>query len=207
MRYVMVLLLFLCTALCYASDKIIKLPEDGTKWHVSVLGDANDEQYQALVKQFQDGKLATLRQQVHFHPVTTDNPMYEHYKPTVKSLPLVRVQDATGYTIYEASKDKIPSNLYNSIAHAAEKYRLLPWRRHQEQKQSKGDKQSDDEEKSTGDDDDDPSPDPVNDGAAPDVPPEPEVPDVGVLACILVLVAGVGLGLHSARVAYHNKKS
>jgi hypothetical protein len=190
MRYVFLLVLLLCSTCYGAEERVLKLPEGSNKWYISVVGDADDAQYQSLIQRFQDGKLAELRKQCHFLPVTTDNPMFEHYRPTIKGTPTVRVQDAVGHVIFEASRDQVPDDLYNAIANAAQRHRLFPLRPHPSPKPTP----SPNPKPVTPDD---PAPAPVGDGGTPDI--EPTVPDWGIGICVSLLVAGTVLGLVSAR--------
>ena len=69
---------------------------------------------------FDEQPLADLKAKTHFIPVTTDNAIFtERYKPTIKGLPTVRVQDADGNILYEAAGDNLPitaKGLYAAIA-------------------------------------------------------------------------------------------
>jgi hypothetical protein len=188
-------LLLLTASICYAAEeRVIKLPEDGQKWHVSVVGDEKDARYQEVIKWFDSGKLKDLKSKVHFHAVPTTDPIYtERYKPNVRGLPTVRVQDAEGYTVYEASKS-LPSTgdgLYSAIAISAKE--ILPWRRHHATPVT---------------------PDLVPEPITPDVDPDPSPIDDGgppvfdetgwdletwaVIACVILFSLGLGLGVDKA---------
>jgi hypothetical protein len=114
-------------------ERVVKLPEDGLRWHISVIGEQADARYTEVLGWFDSGKLKTLKAAVHFHAVPTTDPMYaERYKGTIKGLPTVRVQDAKGTVIYEAAKNLPMSGdaLYNAIAASANgSEEWLPWRR------------------------------------------------------------------------------
>jgi hypothetical protein len=122
-----------------AEEKVINLPSDAGKWYISVIGEANDAQYKALLSAFDStDQMQRLKSQVHFLPVTTDTAVYsERYqknqgKFTINSLPCVRVQTDKGVVVYQANKPN-PDTLYQEIAAAVEKeasrFILLPWRR------------------------------------------------------------------------------
>jgi hypothetical protein len=143
MRHICLLGLLLFANTCFANDgvlseeRVIRLPQDQTKWHVSVVG-KDDAAYRKVLGWFDSGGLKKLRDQVHFHPVTPDMPIYkERYAPSIKVFPTVRVQDDKGVTVYEAAGDKIPmtgEGLYAAIASAVNgSEELLPWRRRHNQ--------------------------------------------------------------------------
>lgn len=121
-------------------ERVVRLPNDEAKWHVSVVGETGSGEYSAVLAWFDEGKLADLKRQVHFHQVGTDSAIYEsRYKPNVKGLPTVRVQKPDGTVVYEASGDSIPitpEGLYSAIAievNGAQGFRaILPWRRKME---------------------------------------------------------------------------
>jgi hypothetical protein len=121
------LLVFMLLRSCSAQgvvgmDKVLTLPEDGTKWHISVIG--TDERYKELLAWFESPTLKKLRDQVHFHPIS-DKTGIQAYQ--VKGLPTVRLQDDKGRVLYEASGDSIPATaegLYGAMARAI---KPCPW--------------------------------------------------------------------------------
>ena len=120
-----------------AQERVLKLPEDGQKWHVSVVGD-NGARYQEVLAWFDSGKLKDLKAKVLFHPVTSDLPIFkERYASNTKALPMVRVQTGTGIVILEVAGNDLPMTgdaLYASIYTAAStSEELLPWRRRHSQ--------------------------------------------------------------------------
>jgi hypothetical protein len=153
------IVLFVGIAFCLAGaqERVIKLPEDGSKWYVSVVGVGEDARYQEVLGWFNTHeKLSALRSATHFCPITTKSPLYrERYAPNCKSLPTVRVQDSKGVVIYESAGRRIPmtaGGLYSAIAAASDGHELLPWRRRHSQ----------------------PQPAPVNPAPAPNNDPAPE---------------------------------
>ena len=80
-----------------AEERVVSLPQDGGKWYVSVVGNANDAAYLRLLVWFDNNaSLKALKNKVHFCPVTTGTPIYqERYASNVKGLPTVRVQKDT----------------------------------------------------------------------------------------------------------------
>jgi len=126
-----------------AEERVVNLPNDQGKWYISVVGNANDAGYQEILGWFESNtNLIKLRNQVHFCPVTTDTAVYtERYAPNVKALPTVRMQNAAGNVIYEASAKDIPltaAGLNGALANAAGEAQrlrpLLPWRREMERR-------------------------------------------------------------------------
>ncbi len=123
-----------CTA---AEEKVVNLPSDANKWYLSVVGEKDSAEYQALLSAFDSTNLKKLKGQVHFLPVTTDTAIYtERYqshqgKYKIAGLPCVRVQTAAGVVVYQASKPDA-GTLYQEISAAVEKEAtrryLLPWR-------------------------------------------------------------------------------
>lgn len=85
-------------------------PEDGTVWHVSVVGDPADPAYQRLVAQWDsDPKLQAFKSRCHFHAVTTESEIYANrYQATIKGLPTLRVQAGDGAIVYERHGRAIP---------------------------------------------------------------------------------------------------
>ena len=78
-RCVIYLLLVVLVCLCSPvwAEQITNLPQDQDKWYVSVVGDANDATYQSILEWFDSTPdLKELKSQVHFCPVTSDNPIF-----------------------------------------------------------------------------------------------------------------------------------
>ena len=104
------------------SERIIKLPQDQNKWYISVVGEGKE--YKEILGWFNEGQLKTLKDQVHFIPVTPNTPIYkERYEKNTDgkpiALPMVRVQDADGLVVFEKSGNALPMSgnaLYNAIA-------------------------------------------------------------------------------------------
>lgn len=195
MRWFLSLCLVLClVSFCQAvpmngviaNERIVRLPEDGSKWYISVFGD-NDARYKEVVSWFDSGKLKELKDQVHFNPVSKDSPLYERYAPSIKGLPLVRIQDASGAVVGEIAGNKLPASgeaLYNAIADAVNgTEHWLPWRKHKADPDPKPDPSPDPNH--------DPIPQPIDSGGPPVI--EPVEDDVTpVLVCMALLVIGFG---------------
>ncbi len=128
-------------------EHVINLPQDQKAWYLSIVGDG--ERYANLIDLFEnDTQLRSLRDQVKFCPVETNSNLYrERYAANVSGLPTVRLQEANGTVVYEASGDNLPFTaeaLYGAIADSAtgtegifRPWRnggrpLLPWRRKME---------------------------------------------------------------------------
>jgi len=163
---------------CYAAEvtteeRVIDLPQDSEKWFVSVVGDAEDPQFQAVLQWFnEDEKLKDLKGAVHFWKIASNSTAYEtRYKHNVKGLPTVRIQEASGAVIYEGVGEQIPASaddLYREISDSSTgriinwpilNRPILPWRRHIERERNQQ-----------------PSPAPCPGPDCAPVPPDPTVP-------------------------------
>lgn len=177
------------------NERVVNLPQDQTKWYISIVGTKDAEHYERLIGWFNTNEnLAKLKSQVHFKPVNVDTVIFnERYKSNIKGLPTVRVQEADGTVVYEAAGKYLPltsNGLYGAIADAtsvAQNIRpILPWRRQMESR---------------------PCPGPCPTPPAPEPTPEPddggppEVDDSGfsivlvVLLCLLSGVVGAAIGV------------
>jgi hypothetical protein len=137
--------------------------------------------------------LKTLKNQVHFCPVTSDMPVYkERYAPNIEALPTVRVQNDQGVVIYEASGKKIPmtgEGLYAAIAIAVNgSEELLPWRRNHVHPQPEPKPEPKPILPIL-----DPEPQPIDDGGAPEVD-VPQYVWLIALLCVAGLIAGISIG-------------
>lgn len=109
-RCLVPLLCVMLTCSCL-TGQIVELPQDAGKWYLSIVGDAKDPQYHQLVHWFDtNSDLRQLRQQTHYHAVTTDSPLYELYRPHTRSLPCVRLQRADGSLVYQQTGQSIPQS-------------------------------------------------------------------------------------------------
>jgi hypothetical protein len=116
-------------------ERVINLPQDANKWHVSIVGEGQD--YDQLLSWFMNGNLAKLKAQTHFHQVHSATEMYKaRYKQSISGLPTVRMQNAQGNVMYEAYGNNLPmtaEGLYGAMADSvrvAQGLRpILPWRR------------------------------------------------------------------------------
>lgn len=110
----------------------ISLPQDQDKQYISVVGDKDDAQYRELLGWFDSHVgLADLKQQARYHAITTDQVVFKvRYKPNIKGLPTIRVQEHDGVVIYEKAGDKLPTtddDLYWEIVNSTFTSQL-PWR-------------------------------------------------------------------------------
>lgn len=94
----------------YTKERIIRLPKDGNKFFVTVIGDPNDSKFNTIKTWFQDvPELAKLKSETHFNAVPTTRADYkERYAKNVPNTPLIRVQTATGGVVYQVSGANIP---------------------------------------------------------------------------------------------------
>ncbi len=204
-RLLLALCVVLMTSTCFADkvngvlseDRVVNLPNDQGKWYVSVIGDAQDAQYQTIMKWFsQDIPLRKLKAQVHFCPVKSSSTIYKiRYAQNVKGLPTVRLQNHQGAVIYEAAGKNLPftsQGLYGAIAGSVSKAQgapLLPWRRNHVCPRPCPTPVPDDEF------DLDPEPQPIDDGEEPnfDEPVQSSLPPLWLMLATLVVSAGAGL--------------
>lgn len=94
-------------------DRIIELPADSGIWHTLLFvhdGWQAHEDCRRLVAWFDtEPGLVSLKSQTKFWVYTESNPYYrQHFAGTLHALPAVRVQNAEGYLIYQASGRNIP---------------------------------------------------------------------------------------------------
>ncbi len=197
-RLICVLLILGCAATSVATEplygviaeeRIINLPNDQAKWYVSVVGSSSDVNYQKVIGWFNtNAKLKKLKDQVHFCPVTKGTAIYtSRYANNVNGLPTVRVQKASGETVYEAYGDNIPMSadgLNNAIAE-----KVLPWRRNMEDKC--GPKPC---PKPKPNPPLDPEPQPIIDGDVPDMDTSPRRGLPAVVAVMLLVAAAIAGG-------------
>jgi len=201
MRYLlMVVLLSLCSHCLatpmggvIANERIVRLPEDGTKFYISIIGDKADARYTEVLGWFENvPKLKALKGQVHFIPVTTDTAIYtERYEKSLKSVPSVRVQSNDGTVLYEACGNKLPmsgESLYNAIAtgvNGGEEW--LPWRRKNHQPDPIV-------PTPVVTPDTDPAPQPLDDGEIPVFEPVDNLPVALIAGCVVALIVGLVAG-------------
>ena len=177
-----------------SQERIIKLPEDGSKFYISVVGNSADPRYVEVLGWFDSGKLKTLRDSVHFIPVTIDMPVYaERYRKSIKGLPTVRVQDATGVVLFEESGTKLPMSgdgLYSAIANAVSPPEAwLPWRRkHDTQPQPQPTPTP------TPTPNPDPTPQPIDNGGVPVIEPVDDLQGLWIAICVVALIVGLVYG-------------
>jgi len=212
-RLLFALCVVLMTSTCFADkvngvlseDRVVNLPNDQGKWYVSVVGNANDAQYQTILKWFsQDIPLRKLKAQVHFCPVKSFSSTYEaRYAANVKGLPTVRLQNHQGVVIYEAAGKNLPftpQGLYGALAGSvskAQRIPILPWRRnHARPCPRPGPCPT--PTPGPPDFNLDPEPQPIDDGKAPDfdeAPVQSSLPPLWLMLATLVVSAGAGLAV------------
>jgi hypothetical protein len=191
-----------------SEERVINLPQDQGKWYISIVGNEKEARYQEVLGWFSKvDRLKSLKDKVHFLPVTSDSPIYkERYAPNVKGLPTVRVQTESGVVIYEAAGKKIPMSgegLYTAIADAANgSEALLPWRRRHENPPPTPTPNPINPQPQP-----DPEPQPIDNGGTPILEPgEQEIPIWPILICIGLLVAGVLWGESEKAKAFYPRK-
>lgn len=190
-----------------AEKRVINLPNDEGKWYLSVVGEVNDAQYQKILVWFKTNpSLYKLRQQVHYIPVSTNKSVYEtRYKPNIKGLPTVRLQNHAGVRVYEAHGDNLPftpEGLYGALANDvafAQRCLIRPWR------QNRLCPSPNPKPKPNPDLELDPDPGPIDDGGRPDLlPVRSSLPPLWAMLLTLIVSAGVG-GVVEWRATYAEK--
>jgi hypothetical protein len=181
-----------------AEERVVNIPQDQSKWYVSVVGNATDTRYNEIVGWFDtNASLKKLKNQVHFCPVTSDTATYQaRYASNVKGLPTVRMQKADGTVVYEAAGKNLPmtaAGLNGALAGAvstAEGIRpILPWRKDMERRcpgpcpKPQPNPQPD------------PEPQPIDDNGPPNIDDQPAESPVPWGLLPLLCVAGLTVGL------------
>ena len=98
----------------YAEERIIDLPEDGNTWHTILFlrpnWQANAAERKAHTIWFTESGLISLRQQTHWHVITTDQPEFEKFRSLVNVTPCLLVERANGEVIYRESGPQLGRN-------------------------------------------------------------------------------------------------
>lgn len=94
----------------HVEERVIDLPADQNKWHVSVVGTPGDLKYETVKGWFDShASLKHLKAQTHFHPIATTSTMYrDRYAPNTPNVPCVRIQSADGEVQYQVCGPDIP---------------------------------------------------------------------------------------------------
>jgi len=190
-------------------ERVVNLPQDGSKWYVSLYGDKDDPTLGELERWFDSHVgLIDLARQTHYRTYHSDTTLFkERYAKDTPVLPAVKIQQANGVVVYKAAGDHIPYSpdaLYTAMANATQnvietggvfrrpKRPVLPWRRKIEDELRNCNPQPIDDEPPQLD----PPPAPIDDGGPPklEIEPEPEPESAGLPAWAIVLM-GVGSGL------------
>lgn len=186
-------------------DRVVNLPNDGARWYLSVVGDANESQYRTILEWFNtDERLRDFRSQVHYCPIERSTAVFkERYRTNTSSLPTVRLQDSKGVVVYEADGKQLPftaSGLYGALANATRKVlgvELCPWRK-------RNDPTPTPEPKPTPIPDPDPAPAP-NEGAPVVEPANDIAPLIAVVLAVVGLLVGGGVGVAAGWKQAHPK--
>jgi len=171
----------------YAEERVIDLPADQGKWHVSVVGNPCDARYQTVKDWFDShASLKHLKAQTHFHPIATTTAIFrDRYAKSTRKVPCVRIQSADGKVQYQVCGQDIPMS--PDALDQAIRSELLRRRRccpgPQPQPQPNPQPQPD------------PAPQPLDHTGPPDMAPEPTsgLPPWWLLGGLGVLGAGAGL--------------
>ncbi|MGQ0636457.1 MAG: hypothetical protein ACT4QC_17735 [Planctomycetaceae bacterium] len=105
-----------CIAHCgpQAEDRILDLPEDGDTWHTILFlrpdWRSNSAERRAHTIFFTEAGLSSLRQQTHWHVITTDQPEFQAFRSLVTVTPCLLVERANGEVIYRESGLQLGQN-------------------------------------------------------------------------------------------------
>lgn len=122
-----------------ANERVVNLPNDSEKWHLSIVGVDGEARYEEILAWFDgDDALKQVRSQVHFREIDSNTVIYmTRYAPNISGLPTVRLQKHNGEVVYEASGSDLPlsaGGLYGALANASSKAQGLgifrPWGRY-----------------------------------------------------------------------------
>ena len=101
-------------AVCFAADtqERVAPPLDQDAMHLSIVTASADVNHRRVLQWFQeDDGLSAMRRTTHFHDVRAGSEMYNaRYKPNIKGLPTIRLQDAKGVVLCEIAGADIPDN-------------------------------------------------------------------------------------------------
>ena len=157
----------------------IRPPQDADRIYVTVFGTKGEARFEA-VKGWFAGSLKNTTNHVHFNAFNTEHTMFkERYAKTVGDLPCIRVQDAHGKVLYQASDKNLPTQEALAAILKSPGIKNCPWRN-----DSKPDVEPEP----------DPEPDVVPD-KVPDTEPEPS----GLPGYVYLLVALVAGGLAASK--------
>lgn len=90
-----------------AEERVIDLPEDGNQWHTILLVSPNwkatPTERRAEAAFHSEPLLVSLKQQTHWHLITSDKPEFQKFRPLVDALPCLIVERCNGEVIYRES--------------------------------------------------------------------------------------------------------
>jgi hypothetical protein len=183
----------------YAEGRITKLPQDAHKFYVTIFGSLKDQKYKDIVSWFEtNDQLKNYKSQTHFGKIDTTMKIYgERYEKTVPALPCIRVQQADGKTLFQASGKNVPVSA-EALAKGMSTECIFRWRRNRPQPQPSPDDDDAPNPDTDGDEDEDddggPQPDVIK-GPQPDkVSPADDNHTQIVLGILVAVFAGLALG-------------
>lgn len=98
----------------YTTSRVVDLPQDQSRWYVTVIGDTSNPQFNQITSWFNTHpELRKLASNTHYSVMDTNSAMYRgrreqsaQYAPP--SLPCIRIQDQSGQVVYQVSGRNIP---------------------------------------------------------------------------------------------------
>ncbi len=186
----------------YAEERVIDLPADQGKWHISVVGNPRNAKYQVVKGWFDSHpNLQHLKVQTHFHPIATTTTMYRNrYARNTPKLPCVRIQSADGTVMYQVCGQDIPMSA--DALDQAIRTELFRRRRCRPSPQPSPQPQPQPTPLP------DPDPQPLDHLGPPDVvpPPVPNMPPWWLIVGLGVLGSGAGVAAKWKETYYPTKK-
>lgn len=184
----------------YAEERVTKLPQDANKFYVTIFGSKKDQKYNDIVSWFDtNDQLKNFKSQTHFQKITTDMQIYgEKYEKTVPALPCIRVQQANGKTLFQASGKNVPVSA-EALAKGMSTECIFRWRRNRPQPSPDADPapNPDTDGDESPDDEDEPQEDVIKGGPKDEKPAPADDNHTQIVLGILVAVLG-GLALGGA---------
>lgn len=97
------------TGVVYSQERVIQLPQDDGKMHLSVVAQDNERGKQIIGWFHKNSDLVAIRNQCHFHEIDSASLIFKtRYAKSVPSIPCIRLQSPDGTVVYQISGEDIP---------------------------------------------------------------------------------------------------